>query len=321
MGNAFDLPQLICGGGEVQQNPLGERWHRAVLCRPGAYTEGWVENDTIVREPADGVIAFAKQGAQLCQAKGSDDGESPTHPEPLVALAEGEKIVLLLGEHADGAAALRFGLGDHVLCQCGDDGWRKGTVVGLWYHECGWRRLAPYQIRLDGDPGEFIFAPTDHESTIVADPSAQRSCAGCGSGGELPQFNAGDSVIYTGGGRWAGSVGVLPDWSLQVGHEGKVQRFNGEHRPRGIWPVDACFVIDGGQHCGNTFSIPLTCRDIRLANPPPGVDEQCAPAVTAEGSPAERERQGQPAADEGAAEPPLPDVPGADRLPVVQDPD
>ena len=62
---------------------------------------------------------------------------------------------------------LRFDVGDRVECQVGDDTWKTGEVVKLWYRdddtfEDGY--VVPYQVLLDD--GDLIFAPTDEEYCI-----------------------------------------------------------------------------------------------------------------------------------------------------------
>merc|ERR1712087_178333 len=68
--------------------------------------------------------------------------------------------------------ALRFDVGQRVLCNLGDDGgWLKGTISGLM-----WRSedmdpgiVAPYQITMDN--GDIISAPVDTDRLVRKAPS------------------------------------------------------------------------------------------------------------------------------------------------------
>lgn len=68
---------------------------------------------------------------------------------------------------------LRFAVGDRVECcvQRGEDGWKPGTVVSLWYRAASWPtgQYAPYQIKLD-DHESLIFAPQDRDNCIRPGP-------------------------------------------------------------------------------------------------------------------------------------------------------
>jgi len=64
-------------------------------------------------------------------------------------------------------AALRFGIGERVECNIGDE-WAKGTVVDLLYQntaeESRASQVSPYQVALDR--GGLIFAPLDDDRCI-----------------------------------------------------------------------------------------------------------------------------------------------------------
>merc|ERR1719263_1756413 len=61
--------------------------------------------------------------------------------------------------------ALRFGVGDPVMCKTGR-GWEKGKVVALMHREEYMPQgvVAPYQVKLDG--GDLIYAPADEDELI-----------------------------------------------------------------------------------------------------------------------------------------------------------
>ncbi|CAJ1944357.1 unnamed protein product [Cylindrotheca closterium] len=65
--------------------------------------------------------------------------------------------------------ALRFDIGQKVLCRTGPDAekdWSPGTIILQWYHNASWPEgsYAPYKIRLDDD--REIFAPADIDQVI-----------------------------------------------------------------------------------------------------------------------------------------------------------
>ncbi|MEO0814889.1 MAG: hypothetical protein AAFY60_18650, partial [Myxococcota bacterium] len=57
---------------------------------------------------------------------------------------------------------LRFHVGDDVMCNMGESGWRLGTIVALHYREPDWpeHETAPYQVLLDGDRS-LVYVPQD----------------------------------------------------------------------------------------------------------------------------------------------------------------
>merc|ERR1740121_1087124 len=69
--------------------------------------------------------------------------------------------------------ALRFDIGDKVLCNTGDDEWTSGTIVAHMYRDdlMPPGMVAPYQIMLDDDGG-LIWAPADVDCVIRAKKSA-----------------------------------------------------------------------------------------------------------------------------------------------------
>jgi hypothetical protein len=57
---------------------------------------------------------------------------------------------------------LRFDVGDMVMCNLGQDGWKLGRVIALHYREEHWPsgQVAPYQVALEGDH-DLIFVPSE----------------------------------------------------------------------------------------------------------------------------------------------------------------
>ncbi|MEL7267527.1 MAG: hypothetical protein AAFP69_22330, partial [Planctomycetota bacterium] len=61
-------------------------------------------------------------------------------------------------------SALRFGLGDLVMCNLGPNGWKLGRIIALHYREDHWPDddVAPYQIAIEEDHA-LIYAPEDDD--------------------------------------------------------------------------------------------------------------------------------------------------------------
>lgn len=70
--------------------------------------------------------------------------------------------------------ALRFSVGQFVLCRVGPTDWEPGQVTQLWYREPKWPpdSFAPYKIKLDD--GRTIFAPADLDQVIRLNPKKQQ---------------------------------------------------------------------------------------------------------------------------------------------------
>ena len=58
----------------------------------------------------------------------------------------------------------RFDVGDPVLCNLGEGGWKLGRIIALCYREDHWPedRFAPYQVALDDDHA-LIYVPEDDD--------------------------------------------------------------------------------------------------------------------------------------------------------------
>ena len=58
----------------------------------------------------------------------------------------------------------RFAVGDKVLCNLGDAGWKLGTIIALNYRETTWPEefFAPYQVLVDDDKS-LIYVPEDDD--------------------------------------------------------------------------------------------------------------------------------------------------------------
>ena len=65
--------------------------------------------------------------------------------------------------------ALRFQLGDFVMCNMGSAGWKLGRVIALNYREAQWPAgmKAPYQVALEDDRA-LIYVPEDNPSYCKA---------------------------------------------------------------------------------------------------------------------------------------------------------
>eukprot|EP00756_Hemistasia_phaeocysticola_P007652 Hpha_TRINITY_DN14345_c0_g1::TRINITY_DN14345_c0_g1_i1::g.86654::m.86654 len=259
MGNAE------CGGESKTSNPYGSRFAHVVLCRPGPYVEVRLSWESLRRDPPDGVEAFVTEDCVGFDPGGAtgEDGA----PLAVECLSSGDRCFLLCGEHERGAEALRFGLGDRVKCPVSTArgmSWKAGTVIGLWYHEAGWPTLAPYQVRLDGVPGECIFVPHDNDHLIRSFDERSRIC-GIVPLGPLPEVpREGARVLYRGGGRWGGDVELEDGWTLRTGAEGVVMRSNGSEKHKGLWPVEVQFSRSGA---AGELASPVSCRSRDMCIP------------------------------------------------------
>ena len=67
--------------------------------------------------------------------------------------------------------AVRFVVGQNVLCRVGPTDWAPGQVEQLWYREPAWPEgsFAPYKIKLED--GRSIYAPADMDQVIRIDPN------------------------------------------------------------------------------------------------------------------------------------------------------
>eukprot|EP01065_Artemidia_motanka_P035129 TRINITY_DN4303_c0_g1_i1.p1 TRINITY_DN4303_c0_g1~~TRINITY_DN4303_c0_g1_i1.p1 ORF type:complete len:289 (+),score=80.20 TRINITY_DN4303_c0_g1_i1:99-965(+) len=236
MGNT-----TCAGDSDTPPTFAGRQMARVVLCRPGPYLEGFVPWSAVQQDPpGEGVVGLVTSD---CVVFDEFEGQATE------SMSVGDRCFLLFGEHERGAAGLRFGLGDRVQCAVNTHqrvAWAPGTVVGLWYHEAAWAKLAPYQVRLDGHPVKYIFSPHDDKHLIREHDDRERVC-GVMPFGPQPgdELRVDSTVVFTGGGRFAGDTQVLDDWCLKVGGIGIVTRYHGRRRPPGTWPVEVSFSRTG----------------------------------------------------------------------------
>jgi len=308
-----------CGGETAHPYPAPlpapEKCERVVMCRSGPYAEGFIRSDAIQKAPS-GPTAVCVKDTEI------DSGPRLEGPLPAKQSVKcGERMFVLDGSLSGGGAALRFGLGDRVLCATDGESeifWRSGTVVGYWYYEAHWDKLTPYQVRLDSTdtkPTAYIYAPVDSDELIkwLGDDRVGGCGVMCGVDGASKegQYKKGDAVRYKGGGRFEGMAPLMPDrWSLKVGAVGRVLEYHGPHRQRGLWPVDVAFSwssgADGPGVGVDLVPVPLTLRDIELA-----AEEDCTFHLTevkgdggaikeADGK-AEQQQQKQEAAQDGTS--------------------
>jgi G3E family GTPase len=91
-------------------------------------------------------------------------------------------------------ASLRFGVGDTVECNLGDEGWESGVVVKTMHRDDAVPpgQVAPYQVRLRLS-GELIFAPCDDDEVVRAPRRRSTRLRDLGSGVGIAEAEHGHS--------------------------------------------------------------------------------------------------------------------------------